>query len=367
MDDPNFSDPKKSNSVLKIDDKFIGDGHPTYFIADIAANHDGDLGRAKELIFMAKESGADAAKFQHFQAEKIVSDIGFKKLGDKKSHQANWNKSVYEVYREAAISLDWTEELKSTCDKAKITFFTSPYDFEIVDHIDSFVSAYKIGSGDITWIDMIKKIASKNKTYILATGASSLNDVIRAVNAGISINPRLALLQCNTNYTGSVDNMRYVQLNVLKTYQKFYPDLVLGLSDHTPGHVTVLGAVTLGAKIIEKHFTDDQNRTGPDHRFSMDQSSWKEMVLRTRELEAALGGVLKKVEDNELETMVLQRRAIRAATNFPIGHVISQNDFIPLRPAPSDAILPYDLNNVIGRRLLVSKAYGEHLTWDELE
>ena len=119
----------------------------TYFIADIAANHDGDLNRAKDLIYKAAEAGANAAKFQHFQTETIVSDVGFKSLGSQQSHQAKWKKSVSEVYREASVSLNWTSELKKTCDEAEITFFTTPYSLEVIDHLNEYVPAYKIGSG----------------------------------------------------------------------------------------------------------------------------------------------------------------------------------------------------------------------------
>lgn len=354
--------PLQPLSELVIDGQRISEHHPTYFIADIAANHDGDLERAKDLIYMAKEAGADAAKFQHFRAETIVSDVGFNSLGGHQSHQASWKKSVVEVYRDASVSTEWTETLKATCDKAGITFFTSPYDFDLVDHIDPFVPAYKIGSGDITWIEMVERIASKQKPYILATGASTTDDVVRAVRSALAINPRFALMQCNTNYTGSLENMRYVQLNVLKTYRSMYPGLILGLSDHTPGHATVLGAVTLGARVIEKHFTDDVNRNGPDHKFSMDSMSWRDMVDRTRELEAALGTGLKKVEDNELQTVVLQRRAVRVVHDLPAGHVLTREDLTVLRPAPSGSLLPYELGAAVGHPLRVAKASGQHLT-----
>ena len=354
-------------SELTIDDKRIGEDHPTYFIADIAANHDGDLGRAKELIYLAKEAGADAAKFQHFKAETIVSDHGFKLLGEQQSHQSKWKKSVFEVYKNASVSTDWTQALKETCDKAGITFFTSPYDFDLVDHIDPFVPAYKIGSGDITWIDMVKRIASKGKPYILATGASTMDDVYRAVAVGLEINTKLALLQCNTNYTGSLDNMRFVQLNVLKSYRVMFPKMILGLSDHTPGHATVLGAVAIGARVIEKHFTDDISRVGPDHAFSMDPRSWKDMVDRTRELEASLGCGIKKVEDNEQQTIILQRRAVRAISDLPRDHIINAQDLIVLRPCPPGAVLPYEAVNLIGKKLRQTKKAGEHFTHMDYE
>lgn len=366
MTDPVHSFPLQPQSELVIDGKRIGEQHPTYFIADVAANHDGNLERAKDLIYMAKEAGADAAKFQHFRAETIVSDVGFKALGGQQSHQASWKKSVVEVYRDASVSTDWTETLKATCDKAGITFFTSPYDFDLVDHIDPFVPAYKIGSGDITWIEMIQRIASKQKPYILATGASTTDDVVRAVSAALAINPQFALLQCNTNYTGNLENMRYVQLNVLKTYRSMYPSLILGLSDHTPGHATVLGAVALGARIVEKHFTDDVHRVGPDHKFSMDPKSWRDMVDRTRELEAALGTGLKKVEDNELQTVVLQRRAVRVVQDLPAGHVITREDLTVLRPAPTGSLQAYELDKVLGRKLRVAMNSGQHISFTDL-
>ena len=253
--------------ILEVQGKKIGTNHPTYFIADIAANHDKDIERAKDLIYLAAEAGADADKFQNFKAETIVSDHGFKSLSSQQSHQAKWKGSVFDVYKSASVNLDWTETLKETCEKAGIPFFTTPYALDLVDYIDSYVPAYKIGSGDITWLEMIQHIASKQKPYFLATGAATADEVHRAVCAALAINSQLAIMQCNTNYTGSLENFKYIQLNVLKTYRAMYPDMVLGLSDHTPGHATVLGAVALGARMIEKHFTDDINREGPDHAF----------------------------------------------------------------------------------------------------
>jgi sialic acid synthase SpsE len=357
----------KSDSILDINGRKIGRDFPSYFIADIAANHDGDLERAKELIYLAADAGADAAKFQHFKAETIVSDHGFKTMGNQQSHQAKWKKSVFEVYKDASVSLDWTESLKETCDKAGIPFFTTPYALDVVDFMDEYVPAYKIGSGDITWLEMIEKVACKQKPYLIATGASSLDEVHRAVITALSVNPMLCLMQCNTNYTASLDNFIYIQLNVLKTYRDMYPDLILGLSDHTPGHATVLGAVTLGARMIEKHFTDDINRIGPDHAFSMDSKAWREMVNRTRELEAALGTGVKKVEENESETVVLQRRALRAKVTLKKGHLISNGDFVPLRPCPKDALQPFEIQKIIGMSLRRDIAEGDYLNIKDIE
>ena len=351
---------------MQIGKKIIGIDKPTYFVADIAANHDGDLSKAKELIHLAAEAGADAAKFQHFSAETIVSDKGFKDLGNQKSHQSKWKKSVFETYKDASIDLSWTAELKNTCDKVGIAFFSSPYSIELVDHLDNYVPAYKVGSGDITWLEIIKHIAKKGKPYMIATGASSIIDVERVINEVKNINNKIVIMQCNTNYTASHENFKYININVLKLYKKKFPELILGLSDHTPGHTTVLGAVTLGARVIEKHFTDDNERDGPDHKFSMNPTTWKLMVKSTRELEISLGNEIKKVEQNEDDTVVLQRRSIRAKKKLIKGHVINKEDLICLRPCPKDALTPIFINSLVGKKITTDKEEGDFFKQEDL-
>lgn len=330
----------------------LGIDQPLYFIADIAANHDGDIKRAFKLIELAKEAGADAAKFQNFKASKIVSRKGFDNLGKQLSHQANWKKSVYEVYEDASVSYDWTAKLKEKCDEVGIEYFTSPYDFESVDHVDPFLKVYKIGSGDITWTDILKYIASKNKPVILATGASELSDVERAMETISSINKQVVLMQCNTNYTASPENFKFINLNVLKTYKSLFPRVVLGLSDHTHGHATVLGAIALGARVFEKHFTDDNFREGPDHKFAMNPQTWCDMVDRSYELFYSLGDGIKRVEANEMETSSLQRRSLRFTSNLKAGHVIQPTNLFPTRPITENGIPPYELDLVLGKTLI---------------
>jgi len=351
---------------IRIGSHWIGESHPTYFIADISANHDGDLERAKMLIHLAKESGADAAKFQNFRAAEIVSDYGFRSMGKQVSHQATWKKSVFEVYQDASIPFDWTPILKEECDRAGIDYFSSPYDFGAVDMLAPYVPAYKIGSGDITWIEIIEHIARKAKPVILATGAADIGDVQRAVHAIRAVNPQLVLMQCNTNYTASLANYDHIHLRVLQTYRPMFPDVVLGLSDHTFGHATVLGAVALGARVIEKHFTDDNSRIGPDHPFSMTPKTWREMVDRTRELERALGSPDKRVNENEKETVIVQRRCLRAARDIKAGEVLTRDMIAVLRPATPGAIMPYEINAIIGTRALNDIPAGKELRWTEL-
>lgn len=353
-------------SDFTLENKLIGRAQPTYFIADIAANHDGDIERAKELIYLCAEAGADAAKFQHFQAKTIVSDRGFKTLGSQQSHQSNWSKSVFEVYEDASVDQNWTPILKETCEKAGVTFMTTPYSLELVDAVDKYVNAFKIGSGDITWLEIIDYIAQKNKPIFLASGAASMDEVELAMSTALLKNKNVVLMQCNTNYTASLENFKYINLNVLKKFHRKYPDITLGLSDHTPGHATVLGAVALGAKVIEKHFTDDTNRVGPDHKFAMDPVTWRDMVDRTRELELAMGSPEKKVEDNEVDTVVIQRRALRASRDMKKGEIITADCVEALRPCPLDALPPYQKDQLINRSLQHDIAAGDYFTWNSI-
>ena len=349
------------DSAIHINGREISITEPTYFIADVASNHDGDIERAKSLIHLAAEAGADAVKFQHFKAEKIVSDFGFRNLGGQFSHQAKWGKPIFDVYRQYECNRDWNEVLAETARVAGVDFMTTPYDAEAVAQLDPYLPAYKIGSGDITWPAFIELIAQRGKPVMLASGASTMEDVMRAVDAVLAHNRQFVLMQCNTNYTGDLENFRYINLRVLQSFALAYPGMLLGLSDHTPGHATVLGAVALGARVVEKHFTDDNARTGPDHAFSMNPDSWRDMVLRCRELEYALGDGCKRIEANEMDTVVLQRRCVRLVRPKKAGERLDAGDLECLRPAPSGALPPYRLNEALGRTLAVDKLAGDCL------
>jgi N-acetylneuraminate synthase len=344
--------------MIKIGSVEIGFDKPPYYIADIAANHNGDLQHAYDLIEQAKKAGAHAAKFQNFKAAKIVSDAGFRSVGQV-SHQASWKKSVFSIYDEYSLPDDWSPLLKKHCDDVGIEYMTSPYDFESVDWADQFVNAYKIGSGDITWLEILKHIATKGKPVILSTGASTLEDVHRAVI--LFEQKQLVLLQCNTNYTASRQNLQSINLNVLATYAREFPDIILGLSDHVHGHATVLGAIALGARVIEKHFTDDTNQIGPDHKFSMTPSSFSEMVKYGDDVFYALGDGVKRIEDNEQETKIIQRRGLYLTKNKEAGKIICKEDLEALRPALTDGFAPYEIGFILGKTLNCQKKSGEIL------
>ncbi len=351
---------------ITISNRTIGPNHPTYFIADIAANHDGDLERAKMLIRLAKQAGADSAKFQNFRAPQIVSDYGFKHMNSQVSHQASWKKSVFEVYQRASIPFEWTPILKDECDKVGIEFFSAPYDFEAIDMLDEHVKLYKAGSGEIDWIEALERMASKGKPFFIATGASTIGEVQQAVHAILKINPQLVLMQCNTNYTASPDNYDHLHLNVLKTYATMFPGVILGLSDHTHALAPVLGAVTLGARVIERHFTDSNDREGPDHKFAMNPENWARMVEETRLLERSLGSPDKFVAGNEVQTAVVQRRCLRAGRDIEPGEVLTREMIDVLRPATPGAITPDQVANVIGTRALNFIPAGKELRWTDL-
>jgi sialic acid synthase SpsE len=335
---------------FNIGNNIISNSSRTYFIADIAANHDGKIERAKKLIYLAAEAGANAAKFQNFFAETIVSDYGFRILKRKISHQSKWKKSVFDVYKNAELPLSWTYELKKTCKKAGIDYFTAPYDFSIINYLNKHVCAWKIGSGDITWHDQIIKLAKTQKPIIIATGASKMSEIEKIIKKIKKISNKIVLMQCNTNYTGDASNFKYINLNVLNSFKKKYPNIILGLSDHTPGHEAVLGAISLGAKVIEKHFTDSNKRSGPDHYFSMNPLSWKKMIVASRKLEDMLGSNIKKVEKNEKFTVILQRRSIRANKIIKKGEKIKKESLCFLRPCPKNSLNPFEYHKILNKK-----------------
>jgi N-acetylneuraminate synthase len=256
--------------------------------------------------------------------------------------------------------------LKEECDKVGIEYFSSPYDFEAIDDLDKYVPAYKIGSGEIDWLEALERMAAKGKPVLLATGAADIGSVQKAVHAILAVNKELVLMQCNTNYTADPENYKHIHLNVLKTYAAMFPDVVLGLSDHTHGHATVLGAVALGARVVEKHFTDDNSREGPDHKFAMNPQTWADMVENTRQLEMAMGLADKRVADNEVDTVVIQRRCLRAARDLKAGEILTREMIDVLRPATRGAILPDQIEKVLGMKLLEDAPYGKELRWGML-
>lgn len=387
---------------IRINKTLVGPTQPVYFIADIAANHCGDLGKAKELVHACAESGANAVKMQNFTASTIVSDYGFKKLQGVKTHQSSWAQSVYDSYDAASIPLEWTHVLKTLCDNLGLDYFTSPYSTGLTCAVAPYVSAFKLGSGDITWHEVLEFMCRFEKPVIISTGASTMEDIKMAMDIALSTTKQILLMQCNTNYTALLDDdkkemldrYRCINLKVLDTFSRYWPDVPVGLSDHTHGSMTVLGAVGLfHCCAIEKHFTLDNTLEGQDHSFSLTPKLWRKMVTEiallkdalvgkttyderyqaTKEavadpcyLTVAIGDGIKRVEKNEESSAIVQRRAVRSTRKLTKGTVLRIDDLCVLRPCPPDALPPYRLNSLAGQRLNKDIDAGDCVRVDDI-
>ncbi len=344
---------------IKIGDRFIGQGHPTYIIAEIGANFDKDIDKAKKLIDAAKECGADCAKFQTFSTQKIVSEGGFSRMKLEGVH-GSWGRTVSEVFKDAEFPREWHKEISDYCKQVGIDFSTSPYDYEAVDLCMQLnVPFIKIGSGDITWLEMLEYIAKTGKPLMLATGDATMSEIdeaIRTIEA--TGNKQLVLMQCITNYPSKIDS---ANVNVLKTYQSAF-DILTGYSDHAPGPVVALASVVLGGCVIEKHFTLNKADKGPDHPHSMNPIEFKLMVDYVREIERAMGSTRKEVVAEEGETVFVQRRCLYAKTSLKVGQKITESDIDVLRPALG--IAPKFKNVIVGKTCKVDIEAGQPLFWD---
>lgn len=381
--------------MITIHNRRIGSDQPVYFIADLAANHGGSLVKAKELIYACAESGVDAVKMQNFAAESIVSDYGFRHLQGVHTHQNHWQQSVFESYKAASIPLDWTLELKELAHKLQLHYLTSPYSLDFVKAVATHVDAFKLGSGDITWLEEISEMCRFYKPVLIATGASTMKEVAVAMEAALKFSSQLVLMQCNTEYTANINEsreqrlqrFRYINLRVLETYARCWPGIALGLSDHTHGAITTLGAVVLfDCCVIEKHFTLDNSLQGQDHSFSMTPTAWLRMVEETsaakralhpemswedrvrlaesvvddqEALRVAIGDGVKRLECNEQNTVIVQRRAVRAARELESGHRLEMSDLSVLRPCPIDALPPCRITEVLNHTLARSIPAGD--------
>lgn len=349
------------NKNIKIGDRMIGPDYPTYFIAEIGGNFDGSIEKAKRLIDAAKAAGADCAKFQTFTSETIVSEGGFSKMALHGVH-GSWGRTVSDVFKDVEFPMAWHQEIADYCKKVGIDFSTSPYFKEAVDLCaDMKVPFIKIGSGEITWLEMLEYIARKGIPVMLATGDATMSEIDEAVRtierAG---NKNFVLMQCITNYPSKIDS---ANVNVLKTYQNAF-DCLTGYSDHSPGHVVALASVVLGGRVIEKHFTLDKTDKGPDHPHSMEPDEFKFLVDSIREVERAMGSTRKEVQKEESETVFVQRRCLYAKTDLKKGQVITEAEIDVLRPALG--IPPKFKNTIIGKCANKDIPARDPIFWEDL-
>jgi len=346
-------------SVIQIGNRTVGQGCPVYIIAEIGSNFDGDLKRAKHMVDLAVEVGADAAKFQTFKTKTIINKEAFK---ENSSFQSKWDRPVWDVYKSAEFPVEWHKEISDYCASKGIDFFTSPYNRDAIGLLESLdVIAYKIGSGEITNLEYLSHVAEKKRPVILGCGAATMGDIDEAVRtireAG---NEDFILLQCVSMYPTPFGQ---AHIRAMVTLREAF-QCPVGYSDHTPGSVIPLGAVALGACVIEKHFTDDKRRKGPDHSFAMDCEDFKNMVQSIRVLEEALGTPVKEILPCEAETVILQRRSLFASCDIPKGTKISDHMVDILRP--QKGLLPKYRSLVVGRVARTDIKAGGPITWEHI-
>lgn len=339
----------------------VGEDQPTYFIAEIGANFDGSIEKAKKLAWEAKQCGADCAKIQSFLAKKIVSRRGFASMRLKGVH-GSWNRPVDEVFRDAEFPREWHKEFFEYCWKIGITPSTAAYDYEAIDLVAQIgIEFYKIGSGEITWLDALEYTARKGKPVMLATGDSTLAEVDEAVRTVAATgNKNFVLMQCITNYPSMIES---ANIRVLDTYRSAF-DCIVGYSDHSPGDVVALGAIARGAQVIEKHFTLNRKDKGPDHPHSMEPDGFADLITKARKLEAALGSSKKEVVAEEAETVIVQRRGLTAARDISKAAVLKKTDVVELRPALG--IYPKYKQMVVGKQTKRALKAGDPIRWEDI-
>lgn len=328
---------------IRVGNRLVGNRYPCYIIAEIGSNFDGSITQAKKLIRMAKECGADAAKFQSFITERLLSKKGFEK---KSSFQDKWVKSVWEVYKNAELPRKWHNELNEYAKKIGIHFFTSTWDFDAVDLLVKLKApAIKIGSGDITYLEILKYIGSTQKPVILATGASTMNEVSAAVKTIQSTgNNKIFLLHTVVQYPSPPNDTNLMVLDILR--RKF--NLNIGYSDHSPGSLLALASVALGSCILEKHFTINSKLDGPDHLHSMEPLEFKKMVQDIRRIENAIGDGTKRVMPSEKETRIIQRRGIWTVNKISKGERFTRQNIQALRPLWGISASKYE--SILGKK-----------------
>lgn len=339
---------------IKVDKKrYIGEDSPCYIIMDVGANHNGDLEIAKKLIISAAESGADAIKFQTYTADKLYS---------KKTPQFSKDPTTpYEMIREYEHPREWLPILKEVAQENNIHFFSSPFDFEAVDLLEKIdVPLYKVASPEIVDLDLIDYIAKKRKPIIVSTGMANIEEIKDAVNIIIkNENNNIIILHCNTLYPPPIET---INLRAMETLTKTFP-YIIGFSDHTLGTHIALAAVSMGAKVIEKHFTLDRNQKGPDHNFAIEPSELKDLVIKIREIEKAMGDGIKKPHELELgENYDKARRSIIAKIDIPKDTIISRDMLIVKRPGYG--IKPKFIKDLIGKKAKKNIKADEWITWE---
>lgn len=339
--------------TIRIVNKLIGENQPTFIIAEAGVNHNGQLELAKKLIDVAVIAKADAVKFQTAKAENLVTNKAG--IADYAKRNIRKDMTQLEMIKNLELRYEDFKILKDYCDKKGIIFLSTPHSFDAIDFLEDLVPAYKFGSGDLTNLPALKYAAKKGKPMILGTGMSTLDEVKYALKKIRSEgNDQLIALHCTTNYPCPLNE---VNLRAMITMQKEL-DCLVGYSDHTLGVMVPIMAVSLGAVVIEKHFTLDRNLPGPDHKASLEPDGLKNMVEEIRNVEKALGSLDKKPTESEKNIMKLVRKSIVAKKDIEKGTIIDEDMLIIKRPATG--LSSVELDRIIGKKT------KRHISKDEI-
>ena len=346
----------KETDIL-IGPKVIGSGAQVFVIAEIGINHDGSAIQAEKLIEEAAASGADAVKFQSYRTDKLLIPSR-----DRYVQQADGTESAYQMLHRCELSWKDQEKLKKHADRHGILFMSTPFDEESADFLDSIdVPAYKIASGDITHVPLLRHVAAKGKPVLLSTGMSYLSEVADAIwtlrSAGAK---EIVLMHCVSSYPAMPAQMN---LRALQTMQSYF-ELPVGLSDHSEGILLSLISVPLGAVVIEKHFTLDKNAPGPDHKASMDPVDLKSLVKSLRDVESSLGDGRKRPSDIEEESRLFGRRSIVAAVDIRSDEKIAE--WMLTFKRPGSGLEPRYWEKVIGMTARRNIGKDTILQWEDL-
>ena len=313
----------------------------TFIIAEAGVNHNGNKEMAFQLIREAKKAGCDSVKFQSFNPDKLVSADA--KMADYQKKNTGENKSQLEMLRSLSISGDFLKELRTFADNLGIMLFSTAFDPDSLDELDRMNQPlWKIPSGEITNIPMLRKVGVMNKPTILSTGMATLAEVDIAVRELLKNGlerKKLCILQCNTEYPSPLED---VNLRVMETYKTAF-GCDVGYSDHTDGIEVPIAAVALGAKIIEKHFTLDRNLLGPDHKASLEPTKLAEMVRSIRNIEIALGTSVKEPSPSEIRNIPVARKSIVALKEIKKGELLTEENIGTKRPGNGLSPLLWDI------------------------
>ncbi|MEO0509040.1 MAG: pseudaminic acid synthase [Verrucomicrobiota bacterium] len=342
--------------TLEIEQRLIGPGHPTYFIAEISANHHHNIQEAIDLIEIASECGADAVKIQTYTPDTMTINCANEhfQLGAGTIWEG---KNLFELYGEAYTPWDWTAQLQKAAKEANITLFSTPFDESSVDFLEAHkVPAYKIASFELTHIPLLRRIAQTGRPIILSTGMGTLDEIGLAVGTLLQNGcTQLALLKCTSAYPAPPSEANLVRI---KHMSEFF-DLPIGLSDHTMGTTIPALAVTQGACIVEKHFTKSRSVSGPDSEFSLEPHELKETIMAIRTAEQALGEVTYELTEKEKSSRVF-RRSIFVTTDINKGEHLSIENIRIIRPGYGMA--PKHFDEVLGRKARMNIVRGTPLT-----